>query len=419
MRQSAPLFPRIRFKERLMTQLTDPCPIDRMRSLSSSFEQKTLIEKRYVSAETWNGQGLFYFSPEEGHMPSIKHYRLFITGDPSFNNYVLLNYYMDMLTTPKSILYAESGTTIGRMVECYCSYNNIVCFLVSVDRTDPLAVSVMGKKTDMLVILREKDTEWTSTVTSIYRKMGKDVYSVDLNPSDRILRSDETKLAGTPVSWNETFETFMMDCNDRSPSDYAMIFIERLIRSSEMLEKAIALSSVPVKTENTQGAAALSVLRWIHLNQLDLLTDILTRMNQKDTDELGNRRKEVHKESAGCLWSMNGEQTPVYTATGLMIGTSYSGVLSLDRGTFLEIPDHDLIRKHVHRPFNESEETEEVTQYFHTSEPEAYPIAYRKEEFGSDPFKAGYWYINIKFVTKDKLSKESENARTNPVSNEP
>ena len=337
-------------------------------------------------------------------------YRLFIVAGENFNNYFLLQYYLDELVTSSSHLYTFPGSNLADMVAFYAGINN--CLHDTVKALEPFdtsfrrnAVWDVVKLADMLVIFQEAgkplDHE-TAVLKEAFETRRKRVTIRDVFKTDRVKNTPLSSPKGEPVQFADLYGRFMPE-KDLRPSDYAMLFLERLRNSSEMLKTVLSNATRPILPATPQEKSATCLLTWVVENQLDALQDMYLEFTTSSTRmKFFHENDRIHRGAPPSQWNEKGDHVPVYTATGLCIATGYSGTKTVASDTYLLIQELDIIRSHVHRPIDEPDEEEDedaASEIFATSEPESYPIIHRTKELGKDPFPSGFWCINIKYVT--------------------
>jgi hypothetical protein len=344
-------------------------------------------------------------------------YRFFIVSGKDFNNYFLLQYYLDEIVTASSHLYTFPGSNLAEMVSFYAGVNN--CMQDTMKPLEPFdltrrrnAVWDVVRLADMLIIFQDSgkplDHE-TALLKEAFESRKKRVTIHDVFPGDRVKNAPLSKPGGEPIPFADLYGRFMPENNLR-PSEYAMLFLERMRNSSEMLKTVLENATRPILTATPQEKSATCLLTWVVENQLDALQDMYLEFTTSSKRiKFFKKDDRIYREAPPSPWKEKGDHVPVYTATGLEIATGYSGTKSVGDETYLLIQELDILRNHVHRPISEPDEEEDedsASEIFATSEAESYPIIHRTKELGKDPFPSGFWCINVKYVTLQEPYKD-------------
>lgn len=352
-------------------------------------------------------------------------YRILVMAGKEFNNYFLVQYYLSGCVVPgHSHLITISGIDLDRMVDFYVREARV--FHDSVNVMEPLDASRnrnpvwdLVRMADCLFVFRsESSTPEIDECIKAFKDKKKAVHIRDVFASDRVTDKPLSNPEGDPVPFNDLYGRFM-PAKYIPPSEYAMMFVDRMLGASDLLKVVLENARRPLTPATKSEKSAICLLTWILENQKDTLLDLYEKFKWPGTKKrniVENSRD--YKEVDPPDWCETGERVPTYTATGLQLSRGYTATCVVRQETYLVIEDKDLIRQHVHRSLEDItvDDDDEVTEFFRTSEPEGYPVFHRVKELGNDPFPLGSWCINVKYTSRtgknptNKQEKENEEA---------
>ena len=325
-------------------------------------------------------------------------YRIFITGDGSFNNFFLFSYYLENYITDQSILYTAKPSTFDPMADVFASSHNLIHLACKANEIlhkledKYLLYDKIASETDFLLIYGDKQK--FNGLISMFKKRRKKHEFIDVFPTDII--SSYTPEKGNEVDFSEVYGSFL---NSFSPDKNLLCykFLASLANNKELLNKVIQNKNAIYQTHNKTEQEIAQNLYWIYKNQYASLTE--------KNDSLRNQPQDEHKTTEPYDWKFEGEKIPIYTGTGLKLAKAYTSVIKYDTMSYIEIADKDLLHSHVYRSVNDEEVSDEddVSRiYYHTADHESYPLFYQSAHFDGAIIKMGYWYINSKYVTPVK-----------------
>ena len=322
-------------------------------------------------------------------------YRIFITGDGSFNNFFLFSYYLENYITDQSALYTLKSSVFDPMADVFATGHNLThlnCRLQDLMKQNDDKKVLFGKiadATDLLLIYGDKHKY--SGLIGTFKQYKKPHQFIDVLPTDIVTNPSFARNA--TVSFSDLYGPYLKKI---SADDKLLCykFLATLTQNIDLLTLVIQHKKDIYATENEAENQIAQNLYWIYKNQYASLVELRKRM-------LG--KPKVDSEyllTPDYDWKYEGENLPVYTGTGLQLAKRYHGLVKCNDGVFVEIADKDMLKSHIYKALRDQEENEDddVTLNYHTSDHQSYPLFYQAYHFDGSPIKMGYWYIDPHFV---------------------
>lgn len=322
-------------------------------------------------------------------------HRIFITGDGSFNNFFLFSYYLENYITDQSALYTLRPSVFDPMADVFATGHNLthlncrVQDIIQHADDKEILFHRIADATDLLLIYGDKHK--FSKLIQVFDKRKKSHQFIDVFPSDIVTPS--TLERDATVSFTSVFGPYL----DKLSPDKNLLcykFLAALTQDLDLLtlviqhKKDVYAVDAPIENEIAQN------LYWIYQNQYASLVELRKRLLNQPKEE------DEHLLTPDYAWKYEGENTPLFTGTGLLLAKRYHGYVKCNEGTFVEIADKDMLKSHVYKALRDQEENEDddVRLNYHTSDHQSYPLFYQAHHFDGSPIKFGYWYINPHYV---------------------
>ena len=329
-------------------------------------------------------------------------YRVFVTGDRSFNNYFLYSYYLNGYANDQTVLYSAKPSHIDNMTEVFASSKNIIHMSCDADNiAQQVGREALYKKiaqaTNFAIIFRDPNhAKDYQDLIYAFVAQEKDFRIIDIFPEDII--TPERYQKKTQVKFSDIYQPYIDQAHGFDKYTCYKFFAITL-SDPDAISLILKHKNDELITENKYEEQIACNLEWIYRSHCSTLRDIKKNL-LGETEEV----KTKYKETKPYDWIDTGENIPVYTGAGLLLANGYHSIVFDKDQAYIEIEYSKLVRAHVHQSlytlmYEETDEDETDRMEYHTSDTEAYPIFYQTVTFAGSPFKARYWYINAKYVT--------------------
>ena len=349
--------------------------------------------------------------------------RVWIGGTRSFNNYALVYWFLKKILPPNAIILSGHAAGPDTIAETYGYLNNHVVEIYEADwerfgksagmvrnvEVSKIATHAIcfwdgvssGTKNMIELCQRKKITPMIYDITeNDYIKPHPNwVKNVNRDPFDVYIGRGKGSIWGNP---------FRMDAkHNRQQVIYA--FTDYLLKKPKLLSQ---LESLKDKTLGCFCAPQLchgDVLRWLIENALPEIKSYLQEISPKNDEGLNpSKNPNKIKDLDASNWPQNGSVDLLVTDSGLTISKGYDRIMYDDREIpYLEINDLAIIKDHIHIPLKEIQSSDEelddrVVIFYSTNDVTGTKIRYQQVGFDNCVFKAGFWYVQPKFVKLQK-----------------
>ena len=322
-------------------------------------------------------------------------HRIFITGDGSFNNFFLFSYYLENYITDQSALYTLKPSVFDPMADVFATGHNLThlnCRVKDIIRQaedKQILFHRIADATDLLLIYGDKHK--FARLIDVFNKHKKTHQFIDVFPTDIVTPPTLTKDA--TISFSDVYGPYLKKISpDQNLLCYK--FLASLTQNLDLLTLVIQHKKDIYAVENEIENEIAQNLYWIYENQYASLVECRKKLLSKPKEESPYTLTDPYD------WKYEGEDTPIFTGTGLKLANRYHGYVKCNEGTFVEIADKDMLKSHVYRALKDQDENEDddVRLNYHTSDHQSYPLFYQAYHFDGSPVKLGYWYIDPRYV---------------------
>lgn len=361
--------------------------------------------------------------------------RFCVIGSRSMNNYYIVYTYLKQYIPKNAIIVSGGAKGVDMLAEVYAEMNGHPCEVYEAqwDRFGREAGMIrnieMIRNSDHVIAFWDGKSPGTQHMIAESRKRGRNVVVVDVTEEDTVkphpgrvvhVNKEEFDIyIGRPYkSYVGTLgNPFKIDANHDRYKVIAM-FTDYLLKNVEMLREVVKLKDMksridggPVKlgcwcAEGTDNGPLChgDMICWLldhAYGEIKSLAHI--EPNPQDHSIIQDvptktKTSTLQQEEILSKWLESGESTLVSTPLGLSLAKGYRTIIQDEwKRWYLEIPDFDIIRNHIHMSLSEYDKVDQDPPrlYFKSNDRTKTPVIQQLSEFDGSPFKKGCWYIKI------------------------
>jgi len=336
-----------------------------------------------------------------------------IIGSRSFNNYYLMQKYLDKYLPPHAIIVTGHAEGADRLAECYSSTHKIPLEVYEANWEIFGSEAVYRQRKDIVANSFQCIAFWdgkstgTKTLIDMFNKAAKTVTIVDISDDDIIKQHPLVcHVNHDPFDvyigrgHNSPFGNPFKITAENTRTVVLALYTDYLLRNPDLIKQVLQLEGKRLGC-------------WCHNEYLchgDVIYWLLTHA-KSDLQKLAGITQNVKDEPVVKYVPLTPDQVlkdfpecgsphEVSTSAGTVFAVGYTRIIQDQYGNcFMEMTRDQLIRSMVHRLMEdlqgETDDSDKVQLRYRVNDKTKTEVFYRQKEFNDD-FKSGRWYIKIK-----------------------
>jgi hypothetical protein len=342
--------------------------------------------------------------------------RILVTGDTKFNNYFLAYQKLKELIPERSIIVTGASEGVDLIAEIYADTEGFVHEPYPIDWNTYGKSAAYIRNKELIRMCRHavifwdgRDEKTKRLIDSYNERKGKPVV-IEYEEKDlvkphpgrvvHVKKSNYDVYCGRPGILSNPY--VMKDKNQR---DYVILkFTAHLLRNKDVMEAVLDLKGDEILGCHCAPMLChCDVIAWLLDNARDELNFMLSQFSQDSQLESPTTEKTVAGERFSRPRMSDFKACGrLYTRGGLLIAEGWDQLIETNKTTLVEIPDTKIVKKNLHlsKKMVEAMKNDDdlVSVIYHTNEIKYTKVMYRKVSFQDDPYKEGYWYVDIRDV---------------------